>query len=210
MLTSSTVQPSSTPANLQFENAEQEFYFCDEYIRNYDRQWVTIASVCLRVKQGDLWQHGGYHSFENWIQTAAPKSARSIFYFIGLVRDLSPDFSVQELAQMPPETAKVMRKLSTSARRDPAVREAANGKKREFIAAVQEIHPEELIEHESELKLHLEASAMALWEEALAGARILNGDPQMSYEQFLELELLTDWLESKRPMIEAMKCQKAH
>src|ERR1035441_4207779 len=155
--------PEPIPANLQFSTLEQEFYAIDEYIRSYDRQWVTIASLCLRVKQGELWQHGGYHSFEEWLQRAAPKSARSIFYFIGLVRDLSPDFNMQELAQMPPETAKVMRRLSTSARRDPALRKAANGKKQGFIAVVQETHPEELIEQENDVLLHLEQSVFLMW-----------------------------------------------
>ena len=198
--------PEPIPANLHFSTLEQEFYAIDEYIRSYDRQWVQIAQMCLRVKQAELWSHGGYHSFEDWVQKAAPKSARSIFYFIGLVRDLSPDFSMEELSEMKPETAKVMRTLSKTARADARVRQAASGKKkRDFVQVIQETHPSELLEQENDVLLHLEQSVFLMWRETIDGMRLLEDDLAMSHETVME-HLLGEWLEYHRGMIAEASC----
>lgn len=176
-------------ANLHRSPAE-EFLAIDEYVRAYERQWVTVAQLCLRVKQAELWKYGDFHSWEDWINKAAPKSARTIFYHVGLFKDLSSDFTPDELATMPPETAKVLRRLSPSTRRDPRIREAANGRKRGFIEAVQQTHPEELVECVEEIKLSLEASFASIFHEVVESMRLLEDDMQMSYERCIELAFI--------------------
>lgn len=189
-------------ANLQ---PLQEFQAIDEYVRAYDKQWVTVAQMCLRVKQAELWKLGGYSSWEGWITKAAPKSARTIFYYTGVVAALQADFSTEEMAAMPPETAKVMRRLSRVARRDPAVRQAATRKKQQFIETVKQTHPSELIEMEYEVLLHPEESVFAMWREVVDGFRIVEDEPAMSHEQCFE-QMLQLVLQGLRPEIEK-RCQ---
>jgi len=187
-------------ANLQSDPRE-EFRAIDEYVRAYDKQWVTVAQMCLRVKQAELWKLGGYSSWEGWITKAAPKSARTIFWHVGLLRDLEMDFSAEELAQMPPETAKVMRKLSRATRSDPRVRRASNGKRKAFLETVKTFHPEEHIEGEYEVLLHPEESVFQMWREVIDGMRIVEEEPALSHEQCFEM-MLHLVLQGLRPEVE--------
>lgn len=157
-----------TTANLQSLSPKEEFEACDSFLRSYEQQvtnWPAVAQACLRVKQGELWKHGGYHSWHDWINQAAPVSARTVFYHTGLFENLLTDFTVEELAGMLPETAKALKGLSTSVRRDPRVRKAANGKKRDFIATVKETHPEQLIEDYSMLAFSLSDTQRSIVDE---------------------------------------------
>ncbi len=174
-----------------FQNPVELFKAIDEYIRSYDKQWVTVASMCLEVKAGSLWKHGSYHSWEDWVNKAAPKSARSIFSHVGVLTDLSPDFSMAELAAMRPEVAKAMRKLSKVARRDARVRSAASGKpRREFVKVVNETHP---LEHlEDETKVSFEASDFVEIEEIVEGYRLLESDPDIPLAKAI-FAILEDW-----------------
>ena len=179
----------STGANLRSDEV-QEFEAIDAMVRAYEKQWVLIAQQCIRVQSAALWRHGWYHSYEHWLNEAAPKSARTIFYHVGVVKDLAPDFTSEELAEMPPETAKVMRRLSTSTRRDPAVREAGKRKKRQFIETVQELHPEEHLESTFKLELQFEDSFSGIFRTFVDGIRAIEDDPELSYEKALELAVI--------------------
>jgi hypothetical protein len=180
------IAPLESPANLHLGDTvcspEDEFRSIDAYVRDYDRQWVTVAQLCLRVKQGELWKHGGHHSWEDWINQAAPKSARTIFYYVGLVRDL-PEFTTEELQAMRPETAKAMRKLSPSVRRDKRVREAASLSKRSFIEVVKELHADQHLELDSIFGITLSETQRSVVEEEFAAWRV--DDPDISDGEIL-------------------------
>lgn len=173
------VRPS---ANLQVDPKE-EFRAIDGYVREYFKQWVQVAQLCLRVKSASLWRYGGFHSWDDWIESFEGKSARTIRYYTGTFSDLEPDFSPDEMAAMKPETAKVMRKLSPSVRRDPKVREASTRKRRDFVQVVQQEHPGQLIEDESVWGFTLSETERSIVEEEFEHWRA--EDPKMSDSEIL-------------------------
>ena len=178
-----------TGANLHLD-PRQEFLAIDEYVRGYERQWVTVAQQCLRVKTEELWRHGPYHSWEDWINSAAPKSARTIFYHVGVVKDLAPDFSAEDMAEMPVEAAKTLRKVSKAVRHDPKVRDAAKRGKKALMSVLQQDHPQEHIEEEC--RVMFEASDMVEIEEICDGYRLLEADPEISLSKAI-FAILEDW-----------------
>jgi hypothetical protein len=66
--------------------------------------------------------------------------------------NLAPDFSHEEMREMPPETAKKMIQVSSARRQDPAIREASKKKRKEFVRTVKAIAPEQL-----------ESGCIAIW-----------------------------------------------
>jgi hypothetical protein len=206
------LSPIPEPIHANLQSHIEGFKAADQYVRSYAKQWVTVAQVCLRIKQAGSWkgetnQKTGlpYTSWEDWVTDAGGPSARTIFYHTGVIKDLSPDFTAEELAEMKPETAKVMRVLDKTARADPRVRSAASGKrKRDFVKVVQETHPEQLVEQENDVLLHLEQSVFLMWRETIDGMRLLEDDLAMSHETVME-HLLGEWLEYHRGMIAEAK-----
>jgi hypothetical protein len=182
----------STGANLRSDEA-QEFAAIDAMVRAYEKQWVLIAQQCIRVQSAELWRHGGYHSYEHWLNEAAPRSARTIFYHVGVVKDLAPDFTTEEMAEMRPESAKTLRKVSKAVRHDPAVRNAAKGSRRHLVTVLSQTHPEELIENTFELTLRFEDSFSEIFRTFVDGIRTIEDDPELSYEKCFELSILS-WL----------------
>lgn len=183
------VDKISTTANLQSSPAE-EFKAIDTMVRTYEKQWVTVAQQCIRVQAAELWRHGGFHSYEHWLHDAAPKSARTIFYHVGVVKELSPDFTDAEMSELRPEAAKTLCRVSKGVRHDPAVRNAAKAGKKHLVAVLSETHPEEHIEHTEKMELHFEKSFMGIFRTFIEGIRIIEADPEMSYEKALELAVI--------------------
>jgi hypothetical protein len=179
----------STGANLRSDEA-QEFAAIDAMVRAYEKQWVLIAQQCIRVQSAELWRHGGYHSYEHWLNEAAPRSARTIFYHVGVVKDLAPDFTTEEMAEMRPESAKTLRKVSKAVRHDPAVRNAAKGSRRHLVSVLSETHPEELIEQTETMELHFEKSFIGLFQTFLSGIRVIEDSEELSYEAAIELAII--------------------
>jgi len=77
--------------------------------------------MCHEVKVKGLWKHGGYKDWSHWVLAAAPVCAKTVFVYVALYENLTPDFSHEELLEMPPETAKKMTQVSTACRKDPVV-----------------------------------------------------------------------------------------
>ena len=185
------------PANLQDDTPTRadRFKAIDTWLREYEvrtHDWPLLAKMCIECETDKLWKEGGYSSWDNWIQKAAPRSARSIYYDKAVYLDLLPDFSIEEMRQMKPETAKVVRKLSTKVRHDAAVRSAALGSpKREFVAVVKEAHP---LEHlEADCLLRLTETVMDEFSEAFE--EYLRQDEGASQSDFL-LFLVREWVDA--------------
>lgn len=192
-------------ANLQDSERPTDkecFQAIDRWVREKEKEWVVVARACLEVQTRELWRHGNFHSWDEWLNNAAPTSARTIYWHIRIVRGLEADFTDAELATMPRETAKQLQRLPRSVRADPRVRRAANGKKRAFIATVQETHPEMHLENTEEIKLHLEASFVPLFHEVVEALRVIEDDPTMSYERVIELAFIA-WMNEPWGEVEA-------
>lgn len=128
---------------------KEEFHAINEFVREHFKQWVTVAQMCLRVKSAELWKEGKFHSWDQWVNSFGEKSARTLYYWTGAFANLLQDFSPEEIAEIAPETAKIIRGLSSSVRRDPVVREAAKSKRKAFVAVVKQRHPDQHIEETS-------------------------------------------------------------
>lgn len=187
--------PEIHTANLQESERptdKQCFDAIDAWVREKEREWVAVARACLEVQGRELWKHGGYHSWDAWLNSAAPSSARTIYWHIRIVRGLEADFTDEELATIPPESAKVLSKVSPSVRRDPRVREAAKSKKRHLVETVQETHPDQHIETDVKRVLNFTESQWAVVSEMIEAYRVMN-NPETPEAAILE-ELAAEWL----------------
>lgn len=151
--------PEVRPANLQTDYSDAEcFQAIDSWVREKEKEWVAVARACMEVQTRQLYVHGGFHSWDAWLENAAPSSARTIRWHISIVKGLEPDFTDQQIGDMPKETAKVVRRLSTKARRDPRVLAGCKRKHGPFVELVKTLHPDELIEDDSMIVFSLSES----------------------------------------------------
>lgn len=184
-------------ANLQDTATRAErFHAVDAWLRDYERRntdWAALAKMVIECAQEELWREENYHSWDDWIHKAAPGCARSIYYFKMLYEGLAPDFSLEEMRQMPPESAKALNGCSSSVRRDPRIREAVKRKKQEFVAAVNELHPDQHLESTVKVTFHFEPGFIPVYEEFLAGVRLLEDDSGLERERCIELAIIA-WL----------------
>jgi|SRR5579859_341950 len=172
--------------------------------------WGRLGKLCHLVERDKDYLLLGFESFGQWmmrVEEVSGYSRASAYAYMKLFRELEPVWGgeVQDLGL---GVAHVVKLLPTALQTSPSLRSAAKRMKpKELREHIAKHHPEAHVEMKEEVCLKLDGSLAVLWHEALEGARLLNGDPNMSYEQFLELELLADWLEEKRPLIESLKCR---
>lgn len=130
----------------------QRFEAIDREIRHVESVvtgWPKLAKYCQMVEDEKLFKQGGYKNMTAWLQQAAPKSERSIRDYLALHKNLSPDFTDEEQAAMPVESAKFVAKNVTSRehRKNPAVRNAAKKERadcaRDIKAAIPGLHLED-------------------------------------------------------------------
>lgn len=171
-------------ANLQESPSDKEcFQAIDQWVREKEREWCALARACLEVQTRELWKHGDFHSWDEWLNSAAPRSARTIYWHISIVKGLEADFTDAELSQIHPGTAKVLRKLSTKARRDPALRAVTGRKPAAFTQTVKTLYPEEHIEDESMMAFSLSETQREIVEEEFQFWE--KEDPEMSRGEIL-------------------------
>ena len=105
--------PESTP-NLQWFlgtelDPKKRFDAIDLEVRRIEKivnDWPSLARMCQMVDDEKLYIPGGYKSFTAWLKAAAPKCESSIRTYMATNKNLEPDFTDEEQAEMPPETAK--------------------------------------------------------------------------------------------------------
>lgn len=158
------------PANLQDGPTDAEcFLAIDTWVREKVKEWVPLARACMEVRMRSLYFHGGFSSWDGWLNSAAPGvSARTIYWHISLIEGLEADFTDEQIGAMPPETAKQVRKLPKSLRNDPALREASTRKQKAFVETLKRDHPEQLIETDSMLAFSLSETQRDIIEEEFA------------------------------------------
>lgn len=165
----------------------------DEYVRQFDRQlrdWPHLAQVCLRVSEQGEWEILGFHSYDAWLMDAAPFSRSMAYWAVATFKELSGDFTPDELREMPSSTARVMKQLSTSARRNPVIREAAKKKRRDFVKVVKQIEPHQHVEDITCRTITLTDSQDEVVEKTFAAIR--EKEPELTDGAILEL-LCAGW-----------------
>jgi hypothetical protein len=185
-------------ANLQDTPTRAErFHAVDAWLRDYEertKDWALLAKMCIDCETEELWREGPFSSWDDWLHKSGPRSARAVYYHKAVYLGLLPDFSLEEMREMRPETAKELRKCSTAARRDPAVRELARTKKPgDFVSSVNELHPDQHLENTVKVTFHFEPGFIPVYEEFLAGVRLLEDDPGLERERCIELAIIA-WL----------------
>lgn len=171
-------------ANLQTTPTDAEcFIAIDTWVREKEREWAVLARACLEIQARELWKHGGFHSYDDWLHNAAPSSARTIYWHVSLLKGLEADFTDEQIGAMPPETAKQVRKLPKSLRNDPALREASTRKQKAFVETLKRDHPEQLIEADSMLAFSLSETQRDIVEEEFQFWE--TEDPEMSRGEIL-------------------------
>lgn len=165
----------------------------DSFVRSFERQfadWAEIARVCCQIEQDKDYHLLGFASFGAWLMQAAPRSRSYIYLVMGRYKELSPDISDEELAQIPLESAGVLKQLSPSVRRQSKVRQQAKGKASELIVTVQKDFPDQLIEGIVERRLKFTTSQWQRVEAAYEAYLVT--DEGASLETFIE------WLVSEQ------------
>lgn len=157
--------PEVRPANLPDHSDYECFMAIDSWVRDKEKEWVAVARACMEVQTRQLYVYGGFHSWDAWLESAAPSSARTIRWHISIVKGLEPDFTDQQIGDMPKETAKAVRRLSTKARHDPRVLAASKRKHGPFVELVNTLHPDEHLEDDSMMLFSLTESQRGIVEE---------------------------------------------
>lgn len=169
----------------------------DSFVRDFERRfsdWAEIARVCCEIERDRDWELLGFKSYHQWLVQAAPRSRSYIYLVTGRYKELSLDFSDEELAEIDLDSTKTLRQLSPAARRDPKIRAAAKRKPRELRQVVIETHPEQMIEDVEPRPLNFETSQAEVFDEALEAYRRFN-NPKASAEEFVE-SMCADYLNS--------------
>ncbi len=159
----------------------------DSYVRNFDRQfrdWSDIAKCCIDVDKDRDWQILGFHSFHAWLLDAAPASRSYLYLVIGRYRELAPDISHEELAEIPLGSAGVLVQMSKSKRQDPAVRKSAKKKPADFLKDVHDTAPDQHLELRHRVTLDFQESAWSVIEATFEKYKVMEGE--CSLETFIE------------------------
>lgn len=146
--------------------------------------WSTIAKVCIEVERDKDYLILGYHSWNAWLLAVAPKSRSYIYLVVGRYKELIPDIPEAELAQIPLGSAGVLKQLSSAARRDPAVRQAARSKPSELRMMVGAAHPDQAMEMTVERRCRFTMSQWNVIDGAYQAYQMI--DEGASFEDFLE------------------------
>src|SRR5215471_17767948 len=160
-------------------------------VREFDRQWsdwTDIARCCLDVKRDQDYIILGFTTWNAWLVDAAPRSRSYIYLAIGRYEELIHDIPEEELSKIPLGSAGVLRQLSSSVRKNPAVRAAAKGKPRELRKVLATEFKDQHIETVVEINLKFTASQWAIVEAEYE--KYLMEDPRLTMEQFFEFCVL--------------------
>ena len=165
----------------------------DSFVRSFERQfsdWSEIARVCCQIEQDRDYVLLGFHSFGAWLIEAAPRSRSYIYLIMGRYKELAPDISDEELAQIPLESAGVLKQLSSKLRQNPELASVAIKEPKKLRQFIKEKHPEQHIEQIVEKRLRFTASQ---WERVEAAY-----EAYLLMDEGASLEVFFEWLCSEQ------------
>lgn len=85
-------EPSTVNSQLSLEaesDPKRRFKMIDAWLREYERRnrdWPSLARMCIEVKVNRLWKHGGYKDWSHWVLAAARCARRRCSSTLALTR----------------------------------------------------------------------------------------------------------------------------
>jgi hypothetical protein len=130
-----------------------------------------IGILCRDVRDGELWRYReGCTSFDSWMVLAAPRARSTAYGYLRQVEALS-DIPDAVLGQIRGENVDTVMHLSTEVRSNPAILSAAQTQKNAVLVdMVQKNFPNQHAERVKFLKIPLNETQMAEFEQAIAKA----------------------------------------
>lgn len=196
---------ANLPFNLEIflstnTNPVERYQAIDGHVRSWYKivmTWPYIAKYCEIVEQEKLYEHGGFDSMTAWLKVATPRCERSLRGYMSLRKNLSSEFTDDEMSAMEQETAKVIvDKIPKAHRKNPRIREAAKKPKEEFIEEVKKEAPELHIETELKKLVTFTESQMIFVESIRHEFCEDNDLEEISWAAFIEA-LCAAWQQSK-------------
>lgn len=109
--------------------------------------WMEMADICLAIDTNELWREGGYHSYNDWLIKACPRSRSWAYMATGARKELR-DIADDDLRQIPLASADVLKKLPRKTRCNPDLLEDAKTlTPSEFFPKAIKSAPDSLLEH---------------------------------------------------------------
>ena len=130
---------------------------------------TEIGILCREVRDTPLWQCR-CESFESWMSLAAPRARSTAYQYLREVTELQ-DIPDEHLSQIRGENVDTVMHLSTEVRSNPAILSAAQTQKNAVLVdMVQKNFPNQHAERVKFLKIPLNETQMAEFEQAIAKA----------------------------------------
>jgi hypothetical protein len=140
-------------------------------IRQWDDEeplrYASLGLMCLAVEKRMLWRHvtdpaDGLpcRSFARWVRCHAPRGYSTVYAALRDVQELQ-DVPAADLAQIPQSSFYTMRRLSGGVRKRPDVLAAAKKGKAALVRHAQEHYPQQHIESDEDIRLHVTSGQKA-------------------------------------------------
>lgn len=137
------------------------------------RSWVRLGQLCLRIRDGRLYEELGFRSFDDWMRDRLEESRSTVYATIRTVRELSSGMDPQEIGQLTKQNADLLTKLPESKRFQPEWRRAAKDQPAAAFKQMIEsnLTPTEIDEPKKSLTFWLDVSAAKVVEQAIEEAK---------------------------------------
>lgn len=160
-----------------------------------ERSWVRLGRLLTLIERDRDYRRLGFETINSCIEEIIVLTGygrSSIYAFKNLYEQANANGV--EVPEMPLGSAHVFKKLTRELQSDPKVIEAVKNKRpKHFKQQMAAEHPECHIEDTKDIKLHLESTFVPIFQEVLESMRLLEDDPELSYEKAVELAFIA-WI----------------
>jgi hypothetical protein len=188
--------PVSKALKISRQERAQE---CTAYLQAFEsatQSWADLGEKLVECEKDELYLELGCETWDEWAQKFAPKSYRLCYIVKSRFKNLSSEFSLKELREMPPETAQyAARHVSPAARKNPEIREALKLPRKKAVEALKEAAPEQHFEDVKKRLLKFSESQHAIVDDGYEAYKFSQSDEKVSFEDFTEF-LVNNWLDS--------------
>jgi hypothetical protein len=197
------------PANLQGEvllpekkamklSRQERAQECTEYLQAFEAaisDWAELGTRILEVEKDELYLELGCSSLDDWLHKFAPVSYRKAMDAKKLVKRLC-DIPLEEMRQIPPETAKyAMVHVSAKLREQPEIREALKLSRKKAVEALKIAAPSQHFEDVKKRMLKFSESQHEIVDDGYEAYKFAQSDEKVLFEDFIEF-LVNNWLDS--------------
>jgi len=168
-------------------------------LKEFENQnkWGHLGAMFVEMEDERLYEEVGCESWNEWVDRFAPQSYGLCYMIKSRFKALIPYFTVEQLNQMPPQTADWASKaknISPEALRQPNVKEALRLPKQKAVKLLREALPLEHIEDVQKITFKFEQSQHDQIVDAYEAFKRLK-DEKASFEDFVEFAV-SEWMES--------------